>query len=427
MKFWIVEISDFLPGLDGGNRLYRAGMLAEALVKRGHKVLWWTSSFNHQLRKQRFYESTTVNLKENYRLRLLYGPGYRRSISLGRIKHNRVTAKEFARETENIPAVERPDLIYACLPTLEVSEKAVFYGSRHAIPVVVDIRDPWPEIYLSLFPPVIKPLCRIFLGSEFDRARRILSRAGSITAVSETNLEWGIRIARREAGRYDKWFPLGFPHRTQENTAEDEEGAGKIKREYGIERDSLVITYVGSFSPTCNFKTVMEAARRFAQKGESRVKFIMAGNGAQENFLRAQAKKNPNVVIAGWCERPKIDKILSMSSVGLAPYVSGAPQTLPNKPFEYMAAGLPILSSLEGECRRLIETESIGAHYISGSSADLFKKITWFFDHPAETKQMGINARKLLESKFSADIIYPQMADHLENIVKSKKIPSGCD
>lgn len=141
MKIWIVEISDFLPGIDGKNRLYRAGMLAEALVKARHQVLWWTSTFNHQLRRQRYDVSATIDIQENYRLRLLYGPGYKRSISFGRWKHNWAVAKEFARETKEIEINEQPDIVYACLPTLEVCEQAVLYGVQHGVPVVVDIRD----------------------------------------------------------------------------------------------------------------------------------------------------------------------------------------------------------------------------------------------------------------------------------------------
>ena len=102
MKIWIVEISDFLPEIDGKNRLYRAGMLAKALVKEGHQVLWWTSTFNHQLRRQRYDESTTIDIQKKYRLRLLYGPGYKRNISFSRWKHNRAVSQEFARETREI-------------------------------------------------------------------------------------------------------------------------------------------------------------------------------------------------------------------------------------------------------------------------------------------------------------------------------------
>jgi len=164
------------------------------------------------LRRQRYDVSTTIDIQKNYRLRLLYGPGYKRSISFGRWRHNRVVAKGFAREIAVKPIDELPDLIYACLPTLEVGEQAVLFGVRHSIPVVVDIRDQWPEIYLSLLPSFVRHFFRnTLLRSEFLRAYRILSQATAIIGVSSTNLEWGLRLAKRNAGPKDKWFPLGFP------------------------------------------------------------------------------------------------------------------------------------------------------------------------------------------------------------------------
>ena len=137
-------------------------MLAKALVEAGHEVLWWSSTFNHQLRKQRFDVSTTIEIKKNYRLRLLYGPGYKRSISFGRWRHNRAVAKEFAREISAKPIDELPDLIYACLPTLEVSEQAVLFGVRHGILIIIDIRDRWPDIYLSPLPRILHPIFALF-------------------------------------------------------------------------------------------------------------------------------------------------------------------------------------------------------------------------------------------------------------------------
>lgn len=420
MKVWIIEISDFLPYIDGDNRLYRAGMLAKAMVERGHKVLWWTSTFNHQLRKQRFNESTTIDIEPNYSLRLLYGPGYKSSISIHRMRHNRIIARMFASEINHVLENERPDLIYACLPTLEVSEKAILYGVRYGIPVVVDIRDKWPEIYLSPFPEFLRPVVKLLFISKFIQAYRILNKAKSILAISESNLKWGLGIAKKEIGPYDKWFPLGYYAGIKKNIMPNGEDAEKLKTKYGIGNGSLVITFVGSFSPSYDFHTVLNAARILLQLGEKRVMFIIVGNGEQEAFLKEKSKKLNNVILAGWCKKSEIEQILAISSVGLAPYKLQAMMTLPNKPFEYMAAGIPILSSLNGECRQLLEKESIGLHYVSDNSTDLKEKILWFLSHTKETKAMGIRARSLFKEQFSANTIYPKMAKHLEYIAQNR-------
>jgi len=209
MKVWLVEISDFLPEIDGGNRMYRVGMLCKALVASGHAVVWWSSTFNHQRRRQRFDVSTTIDLKEACRFRLLHGPGYKNSISLARWRHNRAIAKEFAVETEKVSTADRPDLIYACLPTLEVSEQAVIFGLKHDIPVVIDVRELWPDNYLAPFPKCLWPLVRLLLRSEFSRACRVLHYSKAITASSPAYLDWGLKKAKRKACVMDQWFPLG--------------------------------------------------------------------------------------------------------------------------------------------------------------------------------------------------------------------------
>lgn len=418
MRIWLLEISDFLPKIDGDNRLYRAGMLAKALVEAGHEVLWWSSTFNHQLRKQRFNISTTIDIERNYRLRLLYGPGYGRSISFGRWRHNRAVAKEFAREIAAKPIDELPDLIYACLPTLEVSEQAVLFGVRQGIPVVVDIRDRWPDIYLSPLPKALHPIVRIILKTEFARAHRIFSKANAITGVSAKNLEWGLELARRKAGPKDKWFPLGFP--ISKDVNQNAVTAIQSSHKFGIRKNCLVITFVGSFSPTCNFENVIDAARIFFENGDTRVQFVLVGNGAQASFPRKKASGLKNVVLTGWCEKPQVEEILLSSSVGLTPYTGGAPQTLPNKPFEYMAAGLPILSSLEGELKTIIERENIGLQYKASDPIDLKDKIMWFLSHPEETKAMGQRAKALFEEKYNADIVYPDLVNHLTKIASGR-------
>ena len=418
MKVWLVEISDFLPKIDENNRLYRAGMLAKALVEAGHDVLWWSSTFNHQLRKQRFDVSTMIDVEKNYRLRLLYGPGYGRSISFGRWRHNRAVAKEFVREISTKPIDEQPDLIYACLPTLEVTEQAVLFGARYGIPVVVDIRDRWPDIFLSPLPRVLHSAVRIILKTEFARVRRIFGKAAAITGVSAKNLEWGLGLAKRKASPQDKWFPLGFP--IAKNANQDAVTEIQTSLKFGIKKDSLILTFVGSFSPTCNLGTVIDVARIFFEASDTRVQFVLVGDGAQASFLRRNSNGLKNVLLTGWCEKPQVEEILLNSSIGLTPYTGRAPQTLPNKPFEYMAAGLPILSSLGGELKATIEQEDIGLQYKASDPIDLKDKIMWFLSHPDETKAMGKRAKTLFEKKYNADVVYPGLVEHLTKIASGR-------
>jgi glycosyltransferase involved in cell wall biosynthesis len=110
---------------------------------------------------------------------------------------------------------------------------------------------------------------------------------------------------------------------------------------------------------------------------------------------------------------------LKLSTIGLAAYKKEALQSIPFKPCEYWAAGLPILSSLDGELKRLIETKKVGVQYQPGNVDSLINGIEWFSNHPAETLAMRNNAKKLFDEEFDAEVIYPKLISLLHTIVNS--------
>ena len=177
-----------------------------------------------------------------------------------------------------------------------------------------------------------------------------------------------------------------------------------------------MLTFVGSFSTAFDLRTVIEVAHIFSLANDNRVKFVIVGDGVQKQILRKLSSGLKNTAFTGWVEKTSIHEVLKVSSVGLAPYSSGRLITIPNKPFEYMAAGLPILSSLEGELKAIIEQEGIGLQYKASDPIDLKEKIMWFLSHPDETKAMGQRAKAVFEEKYNADVVYPGLVDHLTEI-----------
>ena len=207
MRIWLTELAEQLP-TSPGRRLMRVGMLAERLASAGHDVTWWTSTFDHVAKLQRFSEDSTERVAGNYRIELLHAPGYASNHSLARVRHHRYSAAAFARRAAGAIA---PDLVYCCIPTLEVTEAALGYATALGIPTVVDVRDLWPDVYLRAVPAVLRALARVLLAGEYRRARRILGSATAIVAVSEGYLQWGLRHAGRARAPGDRVFPHGYP------------------------------------------------------------------------------------------------------------------------------------------------------------------------------------------------------------------------
>src|SRR5215471_7213992 len=135
MRVWVIEIGEPLPTIDAGERDWRAAMLSKALATAGHTVTWWASTFHHGLKRHRFDRFTVVDVMPGLEIRCLHGPGYARNASPRRIAHHRTLARAFSREAAAIP---KPDVIFCCLPTLELADEAVKYGERAGVPVVID-------------------------------------------------------------------------------------------------------------------------------------------------------------------------------------------------------------------------------------------------------------------------------------------------
>jgi glycosyltransferase involved in cell wall biosynthesis len=231
-------------------------------------------------------------------------------------------------------------------------------------------------------------------------------------------LDWAMKFARRKAHSTDKWFPLSAELSKQKQSPLENNESVALPDGTFLSKNSLFVTFVGSFTRLFNFETVLRVARDLALSGNKDVQFLFVGDGEKTNDLRKRSKNLDNFHMTGWCEKATVDRLLGISSVGLAPYRPIVTPTLSNKPFEYMAAGIPILSSVEGELRTIIERESIGLHYQGDDPADLKAKILWFLLNPEERRVMGQKGRALLEEKYNADFIYPDFAEHLTRIAK---------
>lgn len=413
MFIWIIQDGEPLPGIDQDARDWRAAMLSKALVAAGHEVLWWASTFDHSSKKHRFSEACTIELMSGLRVRLLHGPGYTKNKTLKRFCHHRILASLFAKEAAS---AERPDLIYGSVPTLELAEQAVLHAQKIHVPVVIDVRDLWPDLYVTLVPEPLRWLFRAVLASEFQRVGRIFQGATSVITISNAYLDWAMKYARRQSNCNDGVFPMGYINQMDESWSKEiDDKQNLLSRLYSLETTELVLTFVGSFTASFDLETVIEAARIIERDGQSNVRFVFVGEGDMGRKLRTKAQGLDNIVFTGWFDRTSVAAVLNLSHAGLAPYDNPL-ISLPNKPYEYMAAGLPLLSSLHGELEDLILNKQIGLQYQAGNVDSLVQQIYWLATHPVERQAMGKRARKLFEERFRAGIIYPALAAHLELI-----------
>jgi len=412
MNVWLLHVGEELP-VDTNARLFRYGHLTEALLRQGHSVVRWAPTFQHARKSHRYNEDALVEVQPGYRIQFVHAPGYQRNISLARFRSYRRLAKRFQKLSEQL---EPPDLILTGIPSLDWCEAAINYSESRKVPVVVDVRDLWPDVFLTAAPRIVSPIANLALIPLRRQAARICRRATALVAVSETYLDWGLKHAGRCLRLSDGVFPIGYQALPSGNESQAARLSGLKER--GVDPKKSICCFFGLFEKSYDLSTVVEAARLMARGGKSDVQFVLCGDGSNRSKLQHSSHGLDNVLLPGWIDQADIEALMSVSQIGLASYASGAMQSLPNKPFEYMAGGLAIVSSLPGELSRILDSNKCGASYVAGSARSLSEAIDGLLSNPSELKSIQKNARRLYEQNYTAVQLADQLAENLHNVGK---------
>jgi glycosyltransferase involved in cell wall biosynthesis len=408
LNIWLVTVGEPLPLPGLTARPWRTGILAKALAARGHRVTWWTSTVNH-FTKEYFTESNaSVQLDDNLELQFLHGELYRKNISFSRLRNHRQIALAFRRL-----AAERavPDLVLCSFPTIELSAEAVDYGAKRSVPVLLDIRDLWPDEIEARVPRMFAPLLRLAFSTMYRQTRHALSNATGFLAISEKYLAWALERAGRKRMARDSVFTHAYP--TPPQPTSDQEVTSTLLQ-LGIDPSKRLACFIGTFVGSIDLTTVVSAARLLADRSD--LQFVLAGSGENEASLRALAQGADNIVFTGWVNQQQLSALASRGWVGLGAYKKGALMSLTNKIFEYMAYGLPVLLSLPGEARQLIEQAGCGRYYEPGSAESLQQAIRQLLDAPALRDEMAKNAARTFQEQYSSETVYPNLVRHVEAV-----------
>ena len=281
------------------------------------------------------------------------------------------------------------------------------------VPVIVDVRDLWPDIFVEAFPKVLQIFAKLLLDFLYKRkVKTIFSKASSIIGVSKKYLSFGLSKAKKTLSSNDRVFELGYlPNR---NLPKDGIEASFFKK-LGVDPSRPIILFAGTFGKTYDLEAPIKTALDLNKNPEDSTLFIFCGSGENEKKWKNMSRGANNIIFTGWLDESKLQYVLSISDVGLAAYVKNAPQGLPNKIIEYMAFGLPILSSLRGEAESLLIKNNLGFTY-DPENVKSFKENLNKILEPEIKIKISKNCNEKFESDYSSTQIYEEFEKHLLKI-----------
>lgn len=414
MRIWIVATGEPWPTDDGHPRLLRGGILASYCAARGDTVTWWNTTFDHRRRQDRFDQDTVKQDFAGVTMRGLYArTRYSRSVSLDRIVNHMQVGKAFRRQ---IAGLERPDVILCCMPLVELAYEAARYGRENGVPVVIDLRDLWPDVWLEPVPKVLRPLARVVLEPWNRMLRHALQNCTAISGITESFLELGLARAGRARREADFVAPLAYdPDRA---SPDDLEAAHTYWDELGVPRDGAFIAcYFGALANRNGVELIVEAARAMPVERRQQVRIVIAGEGDAYAPLRERARGLDHVLFPGWVDLPKIAALKARASVGLIAYPNTPDfvASVPNKVHEYLAGGLAVVSTLEGEVQAMLGREGAGVHVVERTPHSLANALVELADDPVRLARLKSGAQSASRASSSGNV-YGRFRAHLHSI-----------
>ena len=177
------------------------------------------------------------------------------------------------------------------------------------------------------------------------------------------------------------------------------------------ESDKKTIIYCGGFQKGRGLEVLANASWNLPDKW--RIVFI--GSGNQEENLKAICAGNSKAIFMNEVPPEQLLSILSQADVGVIPYEGTSLNNklaLPNKVFEYTAAGLAIIGTKLPEVTSILE-EGIGVSYDEGDEKSFLQSLSELSD--SALKHMQLNARNWYENN-SWDVESKKLKDYFDDV-----------
>jgi glycosyltransferase involved in cell wall biosynthesis len=407
LKIWIVNPYGTLPS--EGWREYRSAMLARALQKRGHQVVWWIADFEHRSKKFRQPVTSDPQFPEGIEIRCVPTNSYKRHIGLGRIRFENRFGNGFA---EAAMHDERPDAIILAEPSLFFGVPVRKFAAKFDIPIILDVIDLWPELFHIILPGPMKALGTLVFAPLYDRRSKLARQAKGIAAVAGNYRDI---VAAEQADKPTGVFYWGVDIGLFQS-ARNEGKRPPLFDSWPAAYDGLTVVYAGTLGAAYDIGTACAAARRICEKAAVPVRFIFAGDGPLKPEVEQLAADFPaQVAFVGSMPAEELIPYYLQSDVGLCSYAEGSTVSMPIKVFDYLAAGLAVASSLDGEIRTLVAA-GCGVQYEAESAVGLAHTLETLAADKQLTNAMKTKAHQLA-LQFDIPHQYGLFAEFIEDVI----------
>lgn len=178
--------------------------------------------------------------------------------------------------------------------------------------------------------------------------------------------------------------------------------------------------YTGNIGMVNNSYWLYEAAKQLKRLNREDIKILLIGEGQQREELEELTIKEEvtNFIRLGLMPKSDLVAYVQNAFVSLVP-LKGTPvldTSSPNKFFESLAAGVPVVQNTQGWMKDFLEKHQVGLTLNPNDPLELAKTLIQMKDRAQETEEMGVRGLEIAKSHFDKDYLAQKMLDHLTNV-----------
>jgi glycosyltransferase involved in cell wall biosynthesis len=301
--------------------------------------------------------------------------------------------------------VKNVDLVWGTSPPIFQGVTAWLLARLKRVPFLFEVRDLWPSFAIAVGVLKNPLLIRMSLWLErflYRRADRVMVNSPGYVA----------HVTERGAARVEL-----VPNSADPDMFNPDDGGAAFRSANHLE-NKFVVLYAGAHGISNDLGVVLEAARSL-QISVPEIQIVFLGDGKEKTNLQKQAEGLTNVLFLPPVPKAEMAAALAGADACLAILkpIEEYKTTYPNKVFDYMAAGRPVVLAIDGVIRAVIEAAGCGVFARPGDPSVLAEAIRGLAADRTKARRMGKAGRKYLEEHFSRSAVAEKLAGILEEMI----------
>jgi glycosyltransferase involved in cell wall biosynthesis len=307
--------------------------------------------------------------------------------------------------------VKKPDVIIATSPQFFCGWAGVIASRMRRVPLVLEIRDIWPESIVVVGAMKNKKLLRILEWLEI----KMYHAAERIVTVGQ-----GYKQKLIEKGVSDELISV-ITNGYDSEIFYPRESDIEFRRMYKTNNE-FICSYIGTIGMACGLEVVLEAAKILKVHRRNNIKFLLVGSGAVKEQLQRQAAeaKLDNVVFVDRQDKNVIPDFLSVTDACLVHLKKTElfKTVLPSKLFEAAAMAQPIILGVEGSAAQFVTDANAGICIEPENAEQLAQAVEYLSDNPYVCRSFGKSGYEYVTKYYNRDMLaskYIDMITHLRS------------